>query len=634
MISAGSSELTQKWVDVLHNQSEDYIIPESDVNVMCPYDCLDMSSSAYVVNNGATFDYCTPSALKNAPTTINRNKKIATFEWNFWVLDGSFEVLDTGEKFNGFMSNTVSRVDCTFASSPYAYINRTDGNTFALNKNQTIKFNPMANEFPAILNITTRYTNAQDQIVVTNNIDFDIESSLLNDDLTNQEYVHLFSNDVDTSNVNTQVMITFTRTIMPYRRVRISEYNNGYKFFKNKYDMQSFTHSRSASLTMEELPQNTSQLDFVDELGVFDSENISAPFHIVFNNNHRFYTYYGYNFDDIGWNYVLLDTQVYDAIEIDRGGYTTSLNLKGLLTTYTQKYSSDKLNYDPVGNPKSSPFNWTSFRGFITAIKHSSVANIPSITIDSNAPDYIDSGTGNPYNFWYWQYFMWLSCKRNVDSNFSTTPANELLQQICALLKSLMVINPDGSLFIKNIGTFSTTEVDTIDSAMVISYPSFTQESSYGKIFVETPSIFAEQSSDETTSQEIQNVGTQTYYQTSYGFLMNSSLTEEQTLTQNIVPLAIKNKPNTTNPDTTGWFGWQNGYPAYNLFRSYAIWYNNIHRQKVMELGECLFNPLLQVGDTLKVSIGDEYKSYKGCINKIELNYDGSFKGTVSINII
>ncbi len=586
MINAGSTELNNKWKNVLHNEADDYIIPESDVNVMCPYDCLDMSSSAYVVNNGATYDYCTPSALKNAPTTINRNKKIATFEWNFWVLDGSFEVLDTGEKFNGFMSNAVSRVDCTFASSPYAYINRTDGNTFALNKNQTIKFNPMANEFPAILNITTRYTNAQDQIVVTNNIDFDIESSLLNDNLTNQEYVHLFSNDVDTSDVNTQVMITFTRTIMPYRRVRISEYNNGYKFFKNKYDMQSFTHTRSVALNMEELPQNTSQLSFVDDLGVFDSENISAPFHINFNKQHKFYTYYGYDFDDIGWNYVLIDTQIYDSIEVEKDSLKTTLNLNGVINFYTQKYPTDKLNIDPT-NPKPSPFNWTSFRGFITAIKHQDIANI-NITVDSNSPDYIDVGVGTP-SFAYWQSYIIASCRQDTDSGFDKTPVNQLLQQICALLKCLMVVNPDGSLYFKNLASYSTTEVDTIESDMVISYPTFTQESGYGKIYVETPAIFSGQQSDsESKDGDDETLYRQTYYPTSYGFLINGSITDEQTLTQNVAPLTHKYiSGGSTTIDTSGWYSWASGTPAYNLFRSYAIWYNNIHKQKVMEMGEC-----------------------------------------------
>ena len=91
MIDAGSSELNTKWKNVLHNSDDDYIIPESDVNIMCPYDCL--STSGYSVSSYQASSVCNPNALASAPTTITRNKKVATFEWNFWVLDGSFDVI-------------------------------------------------------------------------------------------------------------------------------------------------------------------------------------------------------------------------------------------------------------------------------------------------------------------------------------------------------------------------------------------------------------------------------------------------------------------------------------------------------------------------------------------------------------
>lgn len=610
MIDTGSSELNTKWKNVLHNSDDDYIIPESNVNVVCPYDCLDMSGNMYSTQGYIVPTYCDISKIKNAPTNLVRNKKIATFEWNLWVLDGSFDVLDDNEVFNGYMSTTYSGEDCSFLISPYCIVNRTDGGTFSLRKNQTIKFNPLASECPAFINIQSRY-GTDNGTVTLNNIDFNIEEMLEDEELNEREYVNLFSDDIDTTDTNTQICITCTKTLMPYRRFRISEYNNGYKFFKDKYDLLSFTHTRSVSLCMDELPQNDLQISFTDLEGLFDSQRSDSPFKIAFNSSHRFYVYYGYNFDDIGWNYVFVDTLAMNELEINRESVETVLSMQSTLQLCNNKYNCSKLDWKNTA--QTSPYNWTSFRGFMSAIKDQ-LSESFNIDYDTNGTiSYLDTSLSK------WQYYLYYSYR--CEQEFNTIPLKELIQQICAFLRCALVRQPNGDLFFENLYAPTITVYDSVEAVNVLSYPTKTEGEHYKKVVIDTPKTSNDQNDDEANN--VSEGSLHWYYLKSRETFTisaeSSSVTDEATISQKIIPLSFAQNHN----DCWNW--------SAGIWQNYANHYWLVKKSTRYEFGEVMLNPLLQVADPIYLYLGDNYERYTGRIEKIEINYDGSFKGALTV---
>ena len=605
MISAGSSELTQKWVDVLHNESEDYIIPESDVNVVCPYNCI--STSGYTATGYNAESVSNVNALASDPATINRNKKIATFEWNYWVLDGTFEVLDDNETVKGFVSTSYSDENCEFSTNPFVFFDT--GTAFPLRKNQTLKFNPPANEVPASITIQSSSSGG-----VLNSIDFNIEEMLEEDNLTEREYVNLYSNAIDTSSTNTRAIIIFTKTLMPYRRARLTEYNNGYKFFKNKYDLQTYVHTRTVSLNMEDLPQNDLEISFADLEGIFDKRNVSAPFHINFAQNHKFYIFNGYNFDDIGWQYVMVDKVAYDTLEFDRDNLSTVIKGKTTLLNYNQKYPTNTLWKRPVDTRPSAPYWWEHFWGLINTIR--AIANMPTIYQDSLTTPFLEvSYTG-------WQIYLYYSL--GINNDFAKTTAIELIQQCMAVLNCCIVRNPNETLQMRYMVNRPLNFVDSIEGAFMTSYPTSTKDEGYKKIYVDTPPLSNVQKPDDDVEHLDYEVDVP-YYRTRLGFTVDSSanVTEETELKPNIITLRPRDK-------TDGWY-WQAGQSATKLFGDYATQYNKIHKATRYEVSDTFINPLLQVADLITINPSEDIKIYRGYIEKIEINYDGSFKGAVTI---
>ena len=610
MISAGSSELTQKWVDVLHNDNDDYIIPESDVNVVCPYNCI--STSGYTVNSYYAESISTPNILARDPATINCDKKIATFEWNFWVLDGSFTVLDDNETYNGYMSSNMSDENCEYQVRPWVFFDNTNG--FNLRKNQTIKFAPAYSEVPAYIEIF----GARESVV--HSYYFNIEEMLETENFTTQEYVNLYASGINEQNTYTRVGISFQKSLMPYRRARLTEYNNGYKFFKNKYDLHTFTHSRSVALAMDELPQNDLECAFVDLIGIFDANKTNSPFHISFNNGNKFYIYYGYNFDDIGWNYVLIDNLCYMGLEINRDSLETTLKLQSTLQLCNAHYNADDLDTviysgGSYTHTKTGVWAWNTFKGFLTAIK--TILDIPDFQYSSNDITFLNTIEME------WQNYMTSTTVVGAEDNFTKIPLKEIVQQICALLRCALVRQNNGVLKIIDLYPNSISAVDTIEPVNILSYPTKTDGEQYKYITITTPHTYEGQSDDKNTEYTDEEEGSGQHiklFPAKKKFTVPVAVgTEEITLSQNIVPLNYRDY-------RSGCWTWNS-----TIWQEYAYHFWRVKRATRFEFGEVMLNPLIQVADVVGASIGDDYTQYLGRVEKIEINYDGSFKGAITL---
>lgn len=592
MIDTGSSELNTKWKNVLHNSADDYIIPESNVCVVCPYDCVDMSGSAYSVVAYSYSSYCDLTQLKNSPAHTNRNKKIATWEWNYWVLDGSFDVLDTDEKFNGYMSSAYSSENCSLSAN--FWIENTGGGTFKFNKKQTIKFNPMASECPAKVTLRSQITPSGSGTIVNNEVEFDIASMLEDDDLQNQEYIHLYSDDIDDTLDNDLVFLSFLNTLMPFRRIRISEYNNGYKFYKDKHDLLTFTHTKSVSLCMDELPQNDLQISFTDLEGLFDSQRSDSPFKIVFNSSHRFYIYYGYNFDDIGWNYVQVDFLALNNFEINRDSIETILNLQSTLQLFNQYYTTSMIQADDPA----------SFKGFINKI---GIRTGTSFIYDSDIRNL-------EYGRQAWGNFLVLS--GTADGEFAKTPMKEVLQQLVALIRCALVRKPDGNFRVHNLYSHLVEVVDSIEAHSILAYPTKTEGEHYKYVTINTPKIDADQNDDTDVSK-----GTMVLLKTRNRYTISQetlNISDEADIQEKVIPLG-------DYYNQQAWT-WSN-----DLWEYFANHYWLVKKSTRYEFGELMLNPLIEVADVVRLFLGENYNQFLGRVEKIEINYDGSFKGAVTI---
>lgn len=604
MIDAGSSELNQKWKNVLHNQADDYIVPESDVMVECPYDCISVENSSITASRPES--YCDINALAiSRPDMILNKKKIATFEWNYWVLDGTFDVIDTDETVKGYVSTDLSNENGVFTLSPFVFFD--SNSAFPLRQNQTLKFSPLTNEVPAEVVIQTDTGSG-----LSNNIRFNIEETLENDTANQREYIHLFSSDIDTSNTAYRTVVIFTKSLMPYRKARLSEYNNGYKFFLNKYDLQSFVHTRTCKLTMEELPQNDLEISFADLERVFDSRYINAPFHISFDKTHRFYVFYGYNFDDVGWSYVWADTLMKSDMTIDRQSLVTTLKLESTFNSHTGTYGASNFKTNAPGEVKPPPFDWNDFNGFLMSISQLAIGQTDLFYIGNQSIPH-----------WEESYSSWqprLRMSYNLDEGVSSVPLKEMAQQISALLGCVMVRQPNEKIYLKKLYQGGTFEwADYIDNINIFAYPEKTLGENYKEVYISTAKSWPEQSDDENSSD-----GAPEYpktfppYQQKFVFDY-SGASGEVTLNETVISL--------------GYFGESGSWSwSSNLWEDYASIYRTSKMGTTFEFSDVLLNPLLQVGDYVYSYINSGYNAYMGAIEKIEINYDGSFRGALTIN--
>jgi hypothetical protein len=182
---------------------------------------------------------------------LTRNKiipRFGTFEQNQWLLDGSVELSNTGDK--GYISNALSGPDRT--------CNVTYNRVFS-----TVHDNPipgitilwddsLGGEFASDFTVTTYNGVAQTaQAVIVDNKDSETIVGL----------------DISTYN---RIVINVTKWCLPNRRIRINNIMMGLGWIFDKESLISYSHEMIVDTIGEELPKNEIVFEVDNQERVFD----------------------------------------------------------------------------------------------------------------------------------------------------------------------------------------------------------------------------------------------------------------------------------------------------------------------------------------------------------------------------
>jgi hypothetical protein len=167
------------------------------------FELVDVDAAATAVPDCS--DSCSLAQLEQTHDgVLEITKKYATFEWDFWRLDGSFPLPEedlTGTQ-TGWWSGEISNFNGAFAAPPVL--------SFSFPHNQssvgfTIYFDASANQYPTVFRVVT----------------FDLTGEIVTSlDVENQEAKCIIN--LPTENYR-RVEFQFQKTSEPYRRVRVCE---------------------------------------------------------------------------------------------------------------------------------------------------------------------------------------------------------------------------------------------------------------------------------------------------------------------------------------------------------------------------------------------------------------------------
>lgn len=577
------------WKNVL-NDTDEKLINESNVQIYNFSDVVNPSSLSLGGTDQSS--YANINALKKAPTTINRDKKIATFEWNFWLLDGTFDVLDDtqDEKIQGWLTNTLSDNNCYLQQ--YIYFSGISNNQ----KKQinTVKFNPAYGYVPKMVYL---YSNGI-------NVAYDLEAMADNDFIEDAQYVYL--NYPQFANMDDTMFFTIRDTNMPYRRGRITEWNLGFEFFVDKNDLQDYEHSRTCKLNMTELPQNDIVFSFADKLGYFDPLKVNQAYKHTFSKNDDFYVYYGYNLD-IGWSWALVEMLKFNELEVDRDSIKTTIKLESPMNRWDNKYKSTELKTD----------TWSNLSGLITKLYSLATGSSSGIQGQANL------NLAN-VNKTHWRDLLVSICRHNNEFNFVNSPVNELLQQAIAFGNGFLLRTPTGweiKKFVDSNGQITSGQTplpsdDTIKQELCFSFPLVEEQEKYTSGTFESASYEGQDADEEVTPTG--QVYTLLPYRKTIS-LLSGNIKKEFTGHSDILVIGYKN-------NTTEWLWTDNAHSKF-------LWYiTTFDCGTKITINDCIMNPLIQLGDIIKVFTDSAYANYQGIVEEITINYDGSFRGKIVIN--
>ena len=215
----------------------------------------EMANNSVYSDNGHT-RYSSVNGLKNLYAS---NKVYTTAEPNMYLLDGEHEITPSTDNFQGYVSSSVSKEDCTFDNPPAITI-QSDGSYDLIGF--TIQFDMENNDYATEFNIA--YYNAQNSLIRRQSV------------YGNEETKYI--DDTGTNGVN-KIIITFTKTHNYNRRIRITGITLGvYEEFYSggmgrENTIKTLSHDINISPLMKEIPANDFSFTIDDTLANYNPEN-------------------------------------------------------------------------------------------------------------------------------------------------------------------------------------------------------------------------------------------------------------------------------------------------------------------------------------------------------------------------
>lgn len=216
------NEVSSAWID---NQKE-YLTSSGYIEITCGINDPDAQNDASSVVVGATYfsDVDSVTDLES-----NSEEKIATLEWNFWVLDGSYSIPQTA----------------SYVSEGSGYIGT--GNTITLEFSRV-----MENLVPGlIIKWGELYDEYPESFVVVIKNGAEIVGELrINDNSSAESVIEFPFSNYD------KIEISVVSWKIPDRRTRVQKIELGFNVKFTKKDILSYSHNSSADPISGVLPKN------------------------------------------------------------------------------------------------------------------------------------------------------------------------------------------------------------------------------------------------------------------------------------------------------------------------------------------------------------------------------------------
>ena len=553
-------------------QSED-LLPESNINLVSNNDIEDTSQNWNITSSDAE-DISDKNVLLSSSGTINRNTtKIATLEWNFWILDGTYKVPTEDTKMNGYVSKETSNADGLFENSVEIELT---GNENVSKKLMTLKFAPDINEYATSCSVV----NGANLEETTSNM-FD-----------EPEEYH-YANVSETSTKNLTLLIH--EWSMPYRKVRINELLLGARLFFDKSMLSSFKHQRTGDMVNAELPQNDCTFNVLDINNEYDIDNTNAKFAKMISADTTFNLYYGYKIDN-SWEYHLVDCFYLETFERPKNGIEAKFTLESNLNRKNQTFNS---NENVV---------FYTYGGLIDKISNKMGVRI--------------SRVGGNYATTY-KAFLYLGLRQALGKDFFTIPMNEWLQQVACVINGYIFRTSNGLFEVRGITNklgeiINTTTIDSVPLLNCFNYPEIESVNLLSRIVLTTTPINSEQQNNPDSETNIE-VGGETLTFPPYRFRGSGHEGGTELTAQNKIIVfgsAGTNENNFTVDD--------------ELHKSYLQWLFSFLSASKKIKTNMRINPAWQIGDLIEI----EQKNgtfIKGFIVDIDIEYAGYPKGNLTI---
>lgn len=555
------------WKNLI--QTDD-ILPESNVNVVCNSNIIDTVD--YALTTTEKTDFSNTSYFNIYKNTINREqKKIGTFEWNMWVLDGSYRFATDDEKVNRFVSNVMSDENGNFAEDSYPQVELYLSGTTRPSM-YSVNFAPFGG--------------------FATNIELDGVEQTIKE--YNSRYVYL--DNINGGSVGSSVL-TIKSWSMPYRRARVSEFLLGARIFFDKTNFSKFKHVRNGDMINAALPQNDCTFSVLDINSDYDIDNPNAKFSNIIDTTSIFKVYYGYKINN-AWEYHLIDTLILASFERPQNGIEASFVLESEINRMTQTFTSDKT------------YEFTSYDG------------LRYLIIDTTGRQ-IDRYNGNFADVEKITLYYSIQYALKSTGYFFQTPMNEMLQQLASLVNCFIFNNENGQQSIRSKYDYETnvltdtTILDTITLDNCLEYPEIERISLIEQItltLIKYPPSRDEDSLDVDYTDENGVV----YPPQRYKITDKDVVGVQETLENNLLVLGSTGteKYNFTQAD--------------GIYLSLMRWVNLFISGARKIRTKMRINPAWQIGDLISIELKNGTYA-NGYIIDIDIDYQGYSKGYVTI---
>lgn len=562
---------SQEWKNLLSTED---ILPEGNVNIFSDSAVLDTSAFTVSATNKASFSDV--NFMAKAPRIINREQRnIATLEWNYWVLDGTYEIPTEDTAINEYVSEEISDINGIFENAP----------TISLVPSSSPMINPSV--------YTVEFKNGFGTSIETPQATTTTKKHMIEEQ--ENKYVYL---ETDYTQGIGVPFIKINRWSMPYRRARVSEFLLGARIFFDKSNLSKFQHQRTGDMINAELPQNDATVTVIDENADYDMYNPNAKFAKLLSTYSLFDIYYGYNLNG-SWEYIKVDQLYLSSLDRPQNGMEAKFVLESSLNRETNTFkTTEQILF----------YTYEQLINLINAKVNGSIALVGG-NFTTTHKEQLSVGLIGA-----------------LSGDFFEIPMKEMLQMVSSVINAYIYRNPNGNyqlvnIYNNNLNTITNTNpIDTITLENCFKYPEIEPILDIGNISLTTVKYPKEREDNTADSEWLGSFGGVQVAFPPYRNSQSYGVGVEETIESSLIVFY---------PDTTT--GKEYNFTLSDgIHTSYMNWVHSFISGAKRINVNTIINPAWQIGDLLSVELKDG-TYVKGFLINTDIEFAGYPKGNITI---